>query len=191
LTGITSARPITDPVLRQRLSFSRTPDPDGSEVLHVETWLDPGGGVTPHVHRSMEERFEVLAGRPSFLSGRAWAQAAPGDTVVVPPRTRHAYRNETSEPVHMVCHVRPPSSLQAFLEEVSALSRSGQVSAGGIPKGVGALLEGAALARRHREMVTLLFPPMPPPFVQRLLFPALAPLGERWRRKREAASHAG
>jgi hypothetical protein len=32
------------------------------------------------------------------------------------------------------------------------------------------------LAQRHRDMVTLLFPPMPPPFVQRLLFPPLAKL---------------
>jgi hypothetical protein len=152
-------------------------------VLHVETWIDPGGGVTPHVHPAIEERFEVLAGRPSFLAGRTWTQAAPGETVVVPPRTRHAYRNETDEPVHMVCHVRPPSSLQAFLEEVSALSRAGRVGKGGVPKGVGALLDGAALARRHREMVTLLFPPMPPPLIQRILFPLLAPLGERRRRR--------
>jgi hypothetical protein len=28
-------------------------------------------------------------------------------------------------------------------------------------------------------MVVLLFPPMPPPFLQRLIFPALARLGER------------
>jgi hypothetical protein len=28
-------------------------------------------------------------------------------------------------------------------------------------------------------MVVLLFPPMPPPFLQRLIFPTLARLGER------------
>jgi hypothetical protein len=35
------------------------------------------------------------------------------------------------------------------------------------------------MAQRHRDMVVLLFPPMPPPVVQRVLFPALARLGER------------
>jgi hypothetical protein len=38
-------------------------------------------------------------------------------------------------------------------------------------------LRAAALAHRHREMAVLLFPPMPPPFLQRLLFPTLARLG--------------
>jgi hypothetical protein len=53
---------IEDPVLRQRLRFSRTTDPDGAEVLHVETWVEPSGGLTPHLHPAMEERFEMLQG---------------------------------------------------------------------------------------------------------------------------------
>ena len=102
---------IEDPVLRQRLSFSRTNDSDGEEVLHVEIWLDPGGGVTPHIHPAMEERFEVLEGNPSFLSGRAWSTAAPGETVLVPAGARHAYRNRSGQTAHMVCHAKPPSTL--------------------------------------------------------------------------------
>jgi hypothetical protein len=39
-------------------------------VLHVATWVDPGGGVTPHLHPAMEERFAMLEGRLSFLAGR-------------------------------------------------------------------------------------------------------------------------
>ena len=63
---------VHDPVLRQRLQLQPDHRPDGEEVLHVEIWVDPGGGVTPHVHPAMEERFEVLAGSPSFLAGRRW-----------------------------------------------------------------------------------------------------------------------
>jgi quercetin dioxygenase-like cupin family protein len=170
---------IEDPVLRQRLSFTRSTDPDGGEVLHVETWVDPGGGVTPHVHPAMEERFEVLAGHPTFLAGLNWRGAAPGDTVVVPAGLRHAYRNRSEEVVHMVCHVRPPSTLQEFLEGAAALGRAGKLSRRALPKGPGALVEAAALAHAHREMVVLLFPPMPPPWLQRLLFPTLARLNER------------
>jgi quercetin dioxygenase-like cupin family protein len=161
---------IEDPVLRHRLEFSRTTDPDGGEVLHVQIWLDPGGGVTPHIHPAMEERFEVLEGSPGFLAGRRWSTAAPGETVVVPAGTRHAYRNRGDETVHMVCHARPPSTLQQFLEETAALSRAGGISRRGFPTGFRALRDGLALAKRHREMVVLLFPPMPPRFIQRLLF---------------------
>jgi quercetin dioxygenase-like cupin family protein len=161
--------------LRQRFRFHM-----GDGVLHVETWVEPGGGVTPHVHPAMEERFEVLAGRPSFLAGREWRTAAPGDIVVVPAGVRHSYRNRGSETAHFVCHVRPPSSLQEFLTEVAALGRSGKLTRHGLPKTPGTMLRAAALAQRHREMAVLLFPPMPPPFLQRLLFPLLARLaGDR------------
>ena len=161
---------VDDPVLRHRLEFSRTVDPDGGEVLHVEIWLDPGGGVTPHIHPGMEERFEVLKGTPSFLAGRSWSMAEPGETVVVPAGTRHAYRNRSETTAHMVCHARPPSTLQEFLEETAALSRAGGISGRGFPTGFRGLRDGLALAKRHREMVVLLFPPMPPRFIQRLLF---------------------
>jgi hypothetical protein len=62
-------RILEDPALRQRPRFERTNDGDGSAVLHVETWVDPGGVVKPHLHPAMEQRFEVLAGQPTFLAG--------------------------------------------------------------------------------------------------------------------------
>ena len=170
---------ISDPVLRQRLQFERSTEADGSEVLHIETWIDPGGGVTPHIHPAIEERFEVLSGQASFLSGKKWVSAGPGETVVVPPGTRHAYRNKSDGEVHMVCHARPPSSLQEFLEDTVRLSNSGGLSRLAIPKTPRALLEGLVMAHAYREMVTLLFPPLPPPAIQRLIIPPLARLGAR------------
>jgi hypothetical protein len=89
----------------------------------------------------------VLAGQPTLLAGRAWSTASSGETVVLPAGTRHAYRNRSAETVHMVCHVRPPSSLQEFLEEVAALARDGEISRQGLPRNYGALPEAAALAR--------------------------------------------
>jgi quercetin dioxygenase-like cupin family protein len=177
--GDVPERVVEDPVLRQRFSFERTTDEDGGEVLRIEVWVDPGGGVTPHIHPSMEERFEVLGGHPSFLAGRKWQTASPGEVVVVPAGARHAYRNTGDEIAHMVCEARPPSTLQEFLEDTAALSRAGKITRHGIPKGLSALLLGAVLAHSYRDMAVLLFPPMPPPALQRLLFGPLARLGER------------
>jgi len=178
LGDVMTERVIEDPVLRQRYSFTTSTDDDGSEVLHVDTWVDPGGGVTPHVHPAMEERFHVLAGRPSFLAGRRWSTAAPGDVVVVPPGVRHSYRNDGDEPAHIRCDVRPPSSLQPFLEEVAALSQAGRITRRGLPTSPGAVLQLAVLLERHRDMVGM-GAPAPPPFLQRLLIPPLARLGRR------------
>ena len=166
-------RLVEDPVLRQRYSFSRRTDETG-EVLTVDAVVDPGGGVTPHVHPTMEERFRVLEGRARFLAGRTWTEAAPGDEVVVPPGTRHAYRNDGDVPARIVCDVRPPSTLQAFLEDVAGLSRSGAISRLGLPKSPKGLLRGAVLAHHYRDMAVLGFP-LPPPAV-------LAPLAALGRR---------
>jgi len=169
---------IVDPVLRQRLSFSRRSDDEG-EVLEIDTWVEPGGGVTPHVHPGMEERFTVLEGRASFLSGREWSEATAGETVVVPAGARHAYRNDGDEVAHIVCEARPPSTLEEFLTDTAAMSRAGKITRRGIPRGIDGLLAGAALIHGYREMVVLGFPPLPPAPVQRLLFPPLVRLAER------------
>lgn len=159
-------RLIEDPVLRQRYSFERR---DG--VLIVDMWVDPGGGVTPHVHPAMEERFRVLEGRAEFLAGRTWAEAAEA---VVPPGTRHAFRNRGDATAHIVCEVRPPSTLQEFLEAVAGLSRAGAITREGLPRTPKGALQAAVVAREHRDMVKLGFP-APPPAV---LLP-LAKLGAR------------
>ena len=166
-------RLIEDPVLRQRYTFTRRAEP-GGEVLTVETWVEPGGGVTPHVHPAMEERFRVLEGRAKILSGRRWREVAPGEEAVVAAGTRHAYRNDGPETLHFVCDARPPSSLQEFLEDVAGLSRSGAITRQGLPRGPRALLQGAVLARSYRDMAVLGFP-LPPPAV-------LAPLAWLGRR---------
>ena len=170
---------IVDPVLRQRLTFTTTRAEDGSEVLHVETWVDPGGGVTPHVHPSMEERFEVLEGTVTFLAGRTWTPYAAGQTAHVPAGTRHAYRNDSGAPAHMVCHVTPPSTLRPFLEDAAALGRAGLTTRSALPKSPRALMIAAVVAQANADMVTLGFPPLPPRALQRLLMPPLAALGRR------------
>lgn len=168
---------VDDPVFRTRYRFTRGADTDGGEVQHVEMWVDPGGGVSPHVHPAMEERFTVLAGRPELLASRTWRAAQAGETVVVAPGTRHAFRNHGDDVAHLRCEARPASSLQAFLEDVAGLSRAGKLMRPGLPTPSG-LLAAAVVAHHYRDTVTLLAP-LPPPAVQRLVFPLLARLGER------------
>jgi quercetin dioxygenase-like cupin family protein len=168
---------IEDPVLGMRSRFWRTTE-DGGEVLHVETWVDPGGGVTPHIHPAMEERFEVLDGRPEFLAGRSWNESRAGQTVLVPPGTRHAFRNRSGEVAHFVCRATPPSTLQEFLEDAAALSRAGAITSRALPRSLDGLLRAAVMVHHYRDMVTLLAP-LPPPAIQRLVMPPLARAGER------------
>jgi len=174
------AHVVEDPVLGHRLTFERATDENGDPILRVEMWVDPGGGVPPHIHPSMEERFEVVSGEPSFLARRKWRTAGPGDIVVVSPGLRHAYRNRGDEVAHVVCSARPASqSLQDFLEDTAALARAGKLTRQGLPKTPSALLQAAVLIEQHKDMTVLLFPPMPPRWLQRLIFPPLARLAAR------------
>ena len=168
---------VEDPVFGTRYRFWRTVDDDGGEVQHVEMWVRPAGGVPPHIHPAMEERFTVQSGRCEFLAGRRWRAAGPGETVIVPAGTRHAFRNWGEEETRVVCEARPPSSLQAFLEDVAGLSRAGKLTRVGLPTPSG-ILPAAVLIDRYRDMVQLLFP-APPRFVQRRLVPPVARLAER------------
>ena len=146
-------RLVEDPVLKQRYEFRR----DG-DVLTVEAWVDPGGGVTPHVHPGMEEHFTVLDGEIEFLVGRKWLQAAD---VLVPAGTRHAYRNRGTQTAHMITKVTPPLELEAFLTEIAALAQRRRFTRHGLPTSIGAIPELAAVAQRYRETVVLETPMRP------------------------------
>lgn len=170
---------VTDPTLRHRLSFTLG-ERDGERVGRVEMWVDPGGGVPPHVHPALREDFEVLEGELQLLAGRRWQTATAGETVVVPAGTRHAYRNRSDATTHAIAWVSPPSDdLEGFLTDAAALGRAGKLTRSGIPKTPSAVLQAAVLSERYREMVELSSPPMPPFGLDRLLMPPLARLGRR------------
>jgi mannose-6-phosphate isomerase-like protein (cupin superfamily) len=147
-------RLVEDPVLKQRYRFERTGD-----VVRVEAWVAPGGGVTPHRHPRMEERFDVLAGEITFTLGRRKVLARAGESVVVPAGARHAYRNTGAVEAHMVTDAEPALELQEFLEAVAALSLARRINRFGMPTGPRAAVEAAVVAARYRETVELDFPP--------------------------------
>jgi quercetin dioxygenase-like cupin family protein len=144
---------VEDPVLRQRYQFRRE-----GEMLIVEAWVDPGGGVTPHVHPRMEERFKVLEGELEFLAGRTWERRAE---ITVPAGTRHAYRNVSGETAHMVTEVEPPMELEEFLTQVAELSRARRFTRSGRPTSLKAIPELARVMMRYRETVELETPLRP------------------------------
>lgn len=167
-----------DPVGRQQLEFERRTDDDGTEIVVVDCWVDPGGGVPPHFHPTFTEVFDVIEGEMTFTAGRRKELRRAGESITVPPGTRHAYANRSRERAHMRCTAKPARDLEEFLTTTARLAREGHIARIGPMRGPGSLRglpQVAALLRRHRENTVIL---NPPPLVQRLFLDPLAKRAE-------------
>lgn len=162
-----TSEPVHDPVHGARHAFT----PDG-ENLVVDSWLEPGGELPPHLHPLQEEHWSVVEGEMEVLVGRSKRMLRPADgEVPVPPGTKHGLRNRGERTVHARCRVIPAGDLQAFLTESAAAAQEGLFMRGGIPRGLRGARWGARFLKRHRHETVMTFPPR---FVQSALIGLLA-----------------
>jgi mannose-6-phosphate isomerase-like protein (cupin superfamily) len=172
---MTTASPlpeIEDPTTGQRVVFLQTAEQTGGELLECDLFIRPGGFVPLHAHPRQEERFEARSGRLRFRLGRARMTVGAGETVVVPPRTAHWFRNEFGEEAHFRVLVRPAWRTENVLLLIG-LARDGliRMRRHGYPT---PLLQAAVLGTGPLDEVCL---PWLPLAAQKGLFTALAPLG--------------
>ncbi len=97
---------------------------DGSEIRELagvptgnaenqslaEATVPPGGKTEEHYHRASEEIYFFTAGSGRLRLGDDETEVAEGDTVVIPPGTRHMLRNTGTEPLKLLCCCAPPYS---------------------------------------------------------------------------------
>jgi quercetin dioxygenase-like cupin family protein len=144
-----------DPVHRARYSFQ----PDGEDLI-VDTWLEPGGALPPHLHPHQEERWSVVEGEVRFQLGNEKRVIGPQDgEMIVRPGTKHGIQSTGDREAHLRCHVIPARDLQAFLEDSAAAAREGLFMRGGIPRSLRGARWAASFLKRHREDVVMSFPP--------------------------------
>jgi len=156
---------IHDPVMGYWVSFERR-----GENLIINTRVIPGGGPPPHVHPNGDERFAVEKGQVEFLVGRNKVPAGPGDELVVPRGTRHAFKNVGSTEALFEAEVMPePSGKgQEFFRETAAAAQQGMYTRRGIPTSPRAAMHLLEILERYQDFAVIT---NPPPAAQRLLFP--------------------
>jgi hypothetical protein len=79
----------------------------------------------------------------------------------VPAGTRHAYRNVSQQPAHMVAEAEPAQELEEFLTDIAALAAARRFTRKGLPTSLRAIPELAAVAQRYRATVELETPLRP------------------------------
>jgi quercetin dioxygenase-like cupin family protein len=165
---------IENPLSGERITFRKTAADTGGELLAIDLELAPGGRVPGglHVHPEQEERFEVVRGRMRFRKGRKKIFAGPGDVVVVPPKTPHAFANAGQETALMRVDVRPALAMERLFETAVALAQEGRTLANGMPKP----LDLALFVPEFEREVRAAFPPL---WIQRITLAPLAWLARR------------
>jgi mannose-6-phosphate isomerase-like protein (cupin superfamily) len=85
----------------------------GLSVIFVDT--APGRGPELHRH-AYEEVFIVGAGQATFTLATTQLEALPGDVVIVPAGTPHAFVNSGDAPLRMTAIHHAPAFLTEWLE---------------------------------------------------------------------------
>jgi mannose-6-phosphate isomerase-like protein (cupin superfamily) len=94
---------------------------DGSEIREVagpatgnaenqslaEATVPVGGATDEHLHVVTEEIYFFTHGRGRMRLGDDEREVEPGDTVAIPPGTRHKLWNTGDEPLRLLCACAP------------------------------------------------------------------------------------
>lgn len=164
---MTTAEPIYDPLHHARHRFT----PDGENLI-VDTWLEPGGKLPPHLHPVQEEYWSVVEGEVVVLAGDFKGVVRPEDgEIPVPPNTKHALWNRSGETVHARCRVIPALGLVEFLTDSAQAAREGLLLRGDLPRGLRGARWASRFLKRHRGETVMLWPPR---FVQSAMIALLA-----------------
>src|SRR3954447_14756605 len=161
------AEQIRDSVSRVRMSFQ----PDGENLI-VDVWLEPEGGLPPHLHPRQEERWSVVEGRAGFRPGDEERVIEPGDgEIVVEPGTVHGIRSVSDEDAPLRCVAVPALRLREFLEETVRAAEEGLFTPRGLPRGLAGVRWAARFLKEYRDETVFLSPPQ---IVQRPLIALFA-----------------
>ncbi|HEV2124970.1 MAG TPA: cupin domain-containing protein [Chloroflexota bacterium] len=131
----TGERCYYNPVQKDWATILETSEETHGERALIEVELAPGGGTTPHYHKTYAEHFEVLQGSLAVTVNGLTRTLGPGEKAAVPKNTLHNFRNPTEEPTTFLVELRPGSSgFERALKVGYGLARDGMTSDKGVPK---------------------------------------------------------
>jgi len=149
----------------------RTSEQTGGAMAEMDLELSPTAFLAAeHIHRSQEERFQVLDGHILLRCGGEESISGPGETIAVPPGTAHAWAPHGGAGARVRLTFTPGAGIEQFFDEFFRLGREGRTDAKGMPSP----FVSARLGLAH-EMY-LAQPPVPVP-LQRAAFRVLAGAG--------------
>ena len=166
-----------NPVSGERVVVLVDPLRHPDQVLVSHLFVEPGGRVAAaHRHPNLTERFHVLAGEVGFLIDGSERVLGPGEEAEVPPEAVHDWWQVGEGTAQVVVEVTPGVRFTEMAGTLFGLARDGKSDRKGLPRP----LQLAVTIRGFRDTIVLA---SPPPWIQDLLFGALAPIGRLFGRQ--------
>ena len=165
-------RRIYNPVQKDWATFLQTSEETGGAYTLIEVEVAPGGGNTPHYHKTYAEHFEVVASELEVLVDKSTRLLHPGEMAVAPQGTLHRFRNPGGAPVRFLVELRPGhAGFEKAVRVAYGLARDGLARADGTPR------------NPYHLALLLAWSEMRPPGIFTVVEPLLRFLAQRARRK--------
>jgi quercetin dioxygenase-like cupin family protein len=128
-------RRIYNPIQKDYATFLETSEETGGEHTLIEIEVAPGGGTTPHYHKTYAERFEVISGALEVVVGGETRTLTAGEKSVAPKNTLHNFHNSTDRPTTFLVEFRPGhGGFEKALRVAYGLASDGLSNSKGLPK---------------------------------------------------------
>jgi mannose-6-phosphate isomerase-like protein (cupin superfamily) len=128
-------RRIYNPVQKDAATFLETSEETGGERTLIEIEAAPGGGTTPHYHKTYDERFKVIEGALQVMVDAVTQVLRPGGKAVAPKGALHRWHNATEEPVVFLVELVPGhGGFEKALRVAYGLASDGLSNSKGLPK---------------------------------------------------------
>jgi quercetin dioxygenase-like cupin family protein len=152
----------------ERLTFVAPGSDERGEYVEVKNSVSPGSGPPMHVHYIQEEALTIEKGTMGWQrQGEEEQIAGAGETVTFAPGEMHSFRNAGEGELVCSGYVRPSDNLEYFLTKIYESMRA---KGGERPR----MYDAAFLLTRYRSEFGMAVPPPP---VQRVVFPIVLAVG--------------
>jgi mannose-6-phosphate isomerase-like protein (cupin superfamily) len=109
----------------------------------------------PHIHPEQEETWTIVEGSLDALIGRHWQTLTAAQSITIPQRTVHAFRNRSGENVSLRVVHTPALEFERYLERLYWLSAMNRIRGS---RDLTSLLYSSLLLDTHRQEQVLARP---------------------------------
>ena len=156
----------------QVMVFLKTGAETNGELLQIECISPPSSAREPeHIHPYQENKFDITSGSCFFSVNGKKQIVSAGQSVSIPPKTRHYFWNEGDADVRYIQEFKPALTIAGFFDTFFALSRDGNLNDKGVPN----FFHASIIMLKHKNDIRVIKPPWP---IQYLTYLTLTPIGK-------------